>query len=83
MISFPKELESKYYEHELKRLSNRMRKRDVGVGRLNATLGQIPESQRFPQRGASYDIAKRVGVSHATYERRRYCKRGQKTRRIF
>ena len=28
-----KEIESKYYEHERKRLSNRKRKRDVGAGR--------------------------------------------------
>jgi len=28
-----KEIESKYYEHEIKRLSNRKRKRDVGAGR--------------------------------------------------
>ena len=28
-----KEIESKYYEHERKRLSNRKRKRDVGTGR--------------------------------------------------
>ena len=27
-----KEIESKYYEHEIKRLSNRKRKRDVGAG---------------------------------------------------
>jgi hypothetical protein len=29
-----KEIESKYNEHERKRLSNRKRKRDVGSGRL-------------------------------------------------
>jgi hypothetical protein len=28
-----KEIESKYYEHERKRLSDRKRKRDVGAGR--------------------------------------------------
>ena len=28
-----KEIESKYYEHKTKRLSNRKRKRDVGAGR--------------------------------------------------
>ena len=28
-----KEIESKYYEHQRKRLSNRKRKRDVGAGR--------------------------------------------------
>ena len=28
-----KEIESKYYEHEIKRLSKRKRKRDVGAGR--------------------------------------------------
>ena len=28
-----KEIESKYYEHEIKRLSNMKRKRDVGAGR--------------------------------------------------
>ena len=35
-----KEIESKYYEHERKRLSNRKRKRDVGAGRPFETESQ-------------------------------------------
>jgi hypothetical protein len=33
-----KEIESKYYEHERRRLSNRKRKRDVGAGRPSPIL---------------------------------------------
>lgn len=30
---------------------------------------RISESQKYPQRGPSYEIAMIIGVSHATYER--------------
>ena len=43
-----KEIESKYYEHERKRLSNRKRKRDVGV-----QADHLSESQRKIRYAAS------------------------------